>query len=203
MENYAFIPARKGSIGFKYKNRLFFDNTADFIDKIEWFEKVIVSTDDEEIIEKADERNYTSHFRSQELSGPDVSIKSVLENVFRDAHLSNDVYVWLFYLPIIYKKMSDYVEAKRILDKIRPGSLCTFIPARTHPYNCWKYDDKKMGLEQFIPNDVFRRQDLQEAWMHYHYIYVCRISEIINLNSELLNSKTYPIFIEFSEGLRY
>ena len=41
-KHIALIPARKGSVGFKFKNRLFFDRTADFLDSIRWFDKVIV-----------------------------------------------------------------------------------------------------------------------------------------------------------------
>lgn len=193
--NIAFIPARKGSKGFKHKNRRFFDHTADFIDQINWFDQVLVSSDDENIILKAKERNYTTHTRSQELSGPAVSIKSVLENVIIEMGLSANDYVWLFYLPVLYKNRVDFEEAKRILERENPSSLCTFIPAQTHPYNCWKYNKQNGVIEQYLPNDVFRRQDLPQAWMHYHYVYCSRVNEAPALNSELLNKRTYPFFL--------
>jgi hypothetical protein len=71
----------------------------------------------------------------------------------------------------------------------------SFIPARTHPYNCWAYDSQSGQLSQFIPNDVFRRQDLPPAWMHYHYTCCFRAAELPRLNSELVNAETRPIFL--------
>ena len=45
-KHIAFVPAREKSRGFPYKNRLFFERSAKFINSLEWIDKVIVSTDD-------------------------------------------------------------------------------------------------------------------------------------------------------------
>ena len=52
----------EGSVCLKHKNRLFFDRTADFIDQISWFDKTLVSSDENKIFEKAKSRNYLIHF---------------------------------------------------------------------------------------------------------------------------------------------
>jgi CMP-N-acetylneuraminic acid synthetase len=191
----ALIPAREGSKGFRHKNRIFFANTADFIDSVHWFDNVIVSTDDPVIVEYAGKRGYTVHNRSAELSGPAVSIKTVLENAVKEQNLELDTNLWLFYLPILYKRTVDFTKAKQIIEEEEVASLCSFIPAHNHPYNCWRYDNNNNELEQYIPNDIFRRQDLSPAWMHYHYLCCLRISELPNLNSELINKKTRPVFL--------
>jgi CMP-N-acetylneuraminic acid synthetase len=195
-QHFAFIPAREGSVGLKHKNRLFFDQTADFIDQIPWFDKTLLSSDDISILEKAKSRKYLVHTRSNELSGPTVSIKAVIKNVISDMNLHDDTYLWLFYLPILYKNLDDFTKAKSIIESIQVESLCSFIEAKTHPYNCWKYDEKSKILHQYIPNDIFRRQDLADAWMHYHYVCVFKASFIDNLNSELLCAETYPVFLD-------
>ena len=43
----AIIPARKNSIGYPKKNRIFFDYTKNFIKKIKWFENIYLSSDDD------------------------------------------------------------------------------------------------------------------------------------------------------------
>lgn len=192
----AVIPARAGSKGFPLKNRKFFGFTADFLDKHGWFERVIVSTDDEVVAAAARERGYAVHERPKELAGDAVSIKSVFERVVADLALPPQAVLWLFYLPLVYKRAKDFESARRIMDSGKAESLCGFVPAKTHPYNCWKHDEKAGRLEQFVANDAFRRQDLPAAWMHHHYVCAFRVRELPKLNSELVNARTHPYFIE-------
>ena len=49
----AVIPARAGSIGLPQKNQIFFDNTANFIDKISWFDEIVVNSNDSIVLDKA------------------------------------------------------------------------------------------------------------------------------------------------------
>jgi hypothetical protein len=53
-----------------------------------------------------------------------------------------------------------------------------------------------IGLEQYIENDVFRRQDLPKAWMHHHYLCAFKAGCIDDLNSELINASTFPVFLD-------
>jgi len=64
-----------------------------------------------------------------------------------------------------------------------------------HPLNCWMYSND-IGLEQYIENDVFRRQDLPKAWMHHHYLCAFKAGCINDLNSELINANTFPVFLD-------
>ena len=194
-KHIAFIPARKGSVGLKYKNRLFFGNTADFLDKIDIFDEILVSSDDSEVITCAKKRNYLTHNRKPELSGSSVSIKSVLENVIAEMNIDSETYIWLFYLPILYKNESDFINTMSKITKHKIESLCSFIPARSHPFNCWMYSNDT-GLQQYIENDVFRRQDLSKAWMHHHYLCAFKAGCINDLNSELINANTFPVFLD-------
>ena len=192
----AMIPARMGSEGFKFKNRRFFRYTADFVDSVPWFEGVVVSTDDPVVGEYARERGYAVHDRPAELAGPCVSIHSVFEDVIRTMDIGEDVVLWLFYLPVIYKDIRHFEEGRRIIESGEYDSLCTFVPARSHPYNCWRRNPGTGKLEQYIANDCFRRQDLPEAWTHYHYVYCFKAGSIGTLNSEMINENTYPYFLD-------
>jgi len=190
----AFIPARKNSVGFKFKNRQFFELTCDFINKLDWVDSVILSTDDDVLIDRAVSYGYSVHRRSADLAGPAVPIKSVLLNVIEECAIPTDTKIWLFYLPILYKDSNDFTRAKEIIERPDVFSLCSFIPAKTHPYNCWAYNGRE--LSQYIENDVFRRQDLPPAWMHHHYLCSFKAGFINELNSELIGEKTVPMFIE-------
>lgn len=199
----AFIPARRGSKALPFKNRSLFDFTADFIDVVPWFDKVIVSTDDEIIFKKTRSRGYELHYRTKALAGDVVSIKDVFRSVIRDKGIPPNAVIWLFYLPIVYKKRADFDNAQRIIEREDVKSLCSFIPAKTHPFSCWKYDKKRRKISQYLRNDVFRRQDMPPAWMHHHYLCCFRAGQLERLNSELIYAKTYPVFFskKSAEGL--
>jgi CMP-N-acetylneuraminic acid synthetase len=192
----AMIPARMKSQGFKFKNRKFFQHTANFLDQIKWINQIIVSTDDPVIKNYTKDHSYQYHKRPEELAGPAVSIKDVFSCVIKEMNIKDDDILWLFYLPFLYREKSDFEKVKPLIEKSEIKSLCSFIKAKSHPFNCWRYDEKNKKLSQYIENDVFRRQDLPPAWEHYHYICCFKASEIDNLNSELINSKTYPIFLD-------
>ena len=196
MQHIAMIPARMGSQGFKFKNRKFFSYTVDFLNKISWVERIIVSTDDPALEETAKKHNYEIHKRPEMLAGPAVSIKAVFCSVINDMNIKDDDILWLVYLPLLYRNVNDFDKARTIIEKPQVRSLCSFIKAKSHPFNCWKYDEKNKVLSKYIENDVFRRQDLPAAWEHYHYICCFKAGEIDNLNSELINSKTHPVFLD-------
>jgi CMP-N-acetylneuraminic acid synthetase len=192
----AVIPARMGSQGFPFKNRRFFDYTADFLDNTKWYGRTIVSTDDPVVKELAQKRGYDVHERPEHLAGPAVSIKAVFTSVIDDMDIEVKSIVWLLYLPLLYKNRRDFEICREIIERPKVRSLCSFIRAKSHPYNCWKYDEKNGELSQYIENDVFRRQDLPAAWAHYHYVCCFKPTELDKLNSELINSRTWPYFLE-------
>lgn len=193
--HFALIPARKNSTGFPKKNRKFFDNTANFINNIGWFDQVLVSSDDEKVLEKAKQNGYSTHKRNPEFAKPNISIKDTLRNVIEENNIQKDVYIWLFYLPILYKNKLDFEKAFDLIESGDIDSLCSFVPANTHPYNCWRFDKSNSKIIQYISNDIYRRQDLPDAWMHYHYLCIFKARSICELNNELLCESTLPIFL--------
>lgn len=203
LKHIAVIPARAGSIGLPKKNQILFDNTIEFLKDLLWLDEIIVNSNDNVVLDKAKKRKYTIYERSEFLSGPDISIKSVFTDLTNSLKIKDNIILWLFYLPILYKNYSDFEKAKTIIEKPEVKSLCTFIPAKTHPLNTWQYDVKNKKLSQYIKNDIYRRQDLPPAWMHYHYVSCFKVNELKNLNNELLNSDTYPIFLskEYAKNL--
>ena len=196
MKHIAVIPARMGSVGFKFKNRKFFSNTANFLDTVPWFEQVIVSTDDPEIRDMARARGYDVHDRPVYLAGPKISIKQVFLSLIEEMDIQVEDILWLFYLPVLYKNLDDFNTCKPIIEKASIDSLTTFVPAKAHPYDCWSYNESKEELTQYVPNDIFRRQDKPQAWEHYHYVTCFKAKALYKLNSELANNGTYPYLLD-------
>lgn len=191
----AVLPARAGSKGFPGKNRLFFPLVADFIDASRLFDSVIVTTDDGGVMALAEERGYRIRKRPPEIAGDDSTIKEAFVDLFQHCGLQDDDYLWLFYIPLVYRDVSDFRQGMKIVKEQQPGSISTFIPAKSHPFDCWRYFEGEKAIRKYIPNDYCNRQDYPEAWENYHYVFAVRVSELEKLNGNLLNEETYPLFL--------
>jgi len=193
-KHIAFIPGRAGSVGFPNKNSIFFDITADFIDEIGWFDKVIVSSNDNKVIDKAKDREYEVIEREEKLSGPSISIKEVIKDASMKMEKNSNTMIWLFYIPILYKKVFHFNEAKQIIEEQSVKSIISFLPAETHPYHCWNINQSK--ITQYVKNNIYRRQDLPDAWYYHHYICSFDLSILDQLDDELISEKTYPYLLD-------
>jgi len=188
----AVIPARAGSVGLPGKNRMFFDATADFIEATPWLSRVLVTSDDELILDKTKARGFEAVTRPANFAGPDVSIRSTFEHLFSKVEVNPDDVLWLFYLPVIYKDSSDFELAKELIESDAQDSLIGMCPAPVHPYSCW-WIDENGSLHQYIDNDVYRRQDMPNAWTHHHYLCCFQRKAFDSLNSELIGPNTHPV----------
>ena len=195
IKNIAVIPARKNSKGIKFKNRTFFHLTAEFVKDLGFINNVIVTSDDPTIIKKAKNYNFDSHKRKKKYAADNTSIKKTLQNLIKEKKLNKNDILWLFYIPLVNRRKKDFNKAYQITKKKIFKSLCSFIEINyaQHPFYCWKYYKNK--ISQYIPNKIFRRQDLPKAYSHFHYLSCFKIGEIAKLNDELINSFTTPIFL--------
>ncbi len=189
----AIIPARKNSKGLKFKNRLLFDYTKKFLKKINWFEKIIIASDDDFFIPKCKNTEFTFYKRKKKNAQDNSSIKSLMQEINKKLRFHKETILWLFYLTIPNKKLIEFKRLKLITNKKKFLSAISFIPPKTHPYDCWIINKK---LEKFIKNDVYRRQDKIKLYEHHHYLCAFKVKELNKLNSELINSNTTPIILK-------
>lgn len=173
---------------------MFFSATAGFLAGITWFKRVLVSTDDPVVKDMAQGREFEVRDRPADLAGPAVPIKAVFEDLIPAMDVAPDDVLWLFYLPVLYKNVADFEIARQVAECPGVESVMSFIKARTHPYSCWKWNAER--LEQYVPNDLFRRQDMPAAWMTYHYTCCFRARALGRLNNELVASDTHPVFLD-------
>ena len=91
------IPARRGSKGVPFKNRILLEHTLNIIpDSLKG--DVIISTDDDFIIEKAKEYKVKAVRRSDKLSSDEASVKDVLINLIKNENISCQQTIIMLYL---------------------------------------------------------------------------------------------------------
>ena len=116
-----------------------------------------------------------------------------MQEISKNLCLDKETIIWLFYLTIPEKNYNEFKKLKLITERKNFLSTISFVPVKTHPYDCWIINKK---LKKFINNDVYRRQDKIELYEHHHYLCAFKIKELNKLNSELINSNTVPIILK-------
>jgi CMP-N-acetylneuraminic acid synthetase len=83
----AIIPARKNSVGYPKKNRIFFKDTQVFLKKIKWFKNIYLSSDDLWFKEKCEKYNYHFIKRNSKLAKHNTSITEVMTDFVKKKKL--------------------------------------------------------------------------------------------------------------------
>ncbi|MDC0469157.1 hypothetical protein OAN07_01760 [Candidatus Pelagibacter sp.] len=192
-KHIAIIPARKNSKSLPFKNRFLFKFTAKFLKNNKLFNKVYVNSDDPYLKVLAKKYDFNFFKRQKKLAKDTTCIKEVLIDMNKKLKFSRNTFIWLFYIPIVYKNNNDFKKTIKLVEKNRLKSICTFKKAETHPMSCWYIKKKKPY--QFIENDLCRRQDFAEAYSHHHYICGFNIKYLKKLNNELIFKDTFPVLL--------
>ena len=85
--------------------------------KIKWFKKVIITSDDEYIINKAIKNKISFIKRSKKLSNGKISIKTVMVDVIKKTNLNKNTIVWLIYIPLIGKRKTNLIKQRKLFKK--------------------------------------------------------------------------------------
>ena len=182
------IPARAGSKGLPFKNRLLLPYTLKALTS-EQKTKTIISTDDDEIKKQADAAGVQWITRPAYLATDETNTRDVLIN-FRNAFNVHNETFCLLYLTYPGRTGADIKKALAAFDEIdRPSLLCS-QPVLTHPFLCI-YDS---GLP-VIPHNLARRQDYPTIREISHFIGIFKASELENLNPNLYNPHTFFLHI--------
>ena len=193
LTHIAVIPARKNSKSLPYKNRFLFKYTAKFLKNNKLFNKIYVNSDDPHLKILAKKYGFDFFNRQQKLARDTTCIKKVFIDMNNKLNFPKNTYIWLFYIPLVYKNKTDFKKAIKLVEQKRLKSICSFIPAKTHPMSCWQV--KKNKVSQFIKNDLCRRQDFPKAYSHHHYICGFNPKYLNKLNNELIFKNTFPMLL--------
>ena len=192
-EHIAVIPARKNSKSLPFKNRFLFKFTAEFLKNNKLFNKVYVNSDDTHLKILAKKYDFNFFKRNKKLANDSTCIKEVFIDMNKKLKFPRNTFIWLFYIPIVYKNKNDFKKTIRLVEKKRLKLICTFKKVETHPMSCWYMKKKKP--HQFIKNDLCRRQDFNEAYSHHHYVCGFNIKYLEKLNNELIFKDTFPVLL--------
>lgn len=193
--NWIIIPARKGSKGFPRKNRKLFEYTARTIPSC-MKRKVIVSTDDNDIMSKGEYFGFDVHNRPDQLVQDDTSTREVLLDVIKNYKISEEDILIMLYLTYPERTWDEVEKAYSFFQTFEADSLLCRLENNndTHPY-LWLLDNEDGTGKQLVTHSLYRRQDYPKMFVLSHYIFIGKVKEIENLNNNLYNSKTvfFPV----------
>lgn len=192
-EHIAVIPARKNSKSLPFKNRFLFKHTAEFLKTNKLFSEVYINSDDLHLRGLAKKYGFNFYKRQTKLALDNTCIKQVFIDMNNKLKFHRNTFIWLFYIPLVYKNYNDFKKAIKIVEKKKLKSICSFKEEEIHPMSCWYF--KKNKPYQFIKNDLCRRQDFVKAYSHHHYICGFSVKSIKKLNNELIFKDTYPVLL--------
>jgi len=195
------IPARRNSKGFPFKNRKLLDYTINEI-PIELHGKTIVSTDDEEIIEKLSHTGINVLKRDEKLCLDDVNIRNVMMDVADKFDMNPNDTIVMLYLTSPDRKFSDIKKILGYYDERKIRTLTCCVEPKTHPYLCLYKKEGEKG-EQVVKHDLYRRQDYPECYEVSHFVCIFQVEEIQKLNKNMYNESTIFYKIDNDVDVNY
>ena len=189
------IPARKGSKGVPYKNRILLKETLDTIPE-NLKEDTIVSTDDEYIIDESKKYGIKSVKRGKDLASDRSSMKSVLLNLIKDENITCEQTIIMLYLTYPERTWKEIEDVISFFNKNKAKSVLCRKEVKAHPYLCMFEDESGLHGSQILEHDLYRRQDYPKCFEISHYVCIMKASEVENLNKNLYNEKTFFYQIE-------
>lgn len=200
----AIIPARGGSKGIPRKNIKLLAGkpliawTIEEAKKSKYIDRLILSSEDDEIIRVAKEWGCEVPFvRPKELAEDDTpGIEPVLHVINTLPEIYD--YVCLLQPTSPLRKGSDIDRAMAMCIKNNSNSCVSVTEVTEHPYLMYTTNEDK--LSPLFPNmDINRRQDLPKIFKLNGAIYFAAVNQVLN-EKRLVNDKTlgYVMAKEFS-----
>ena len=154
---YFLIPARKGSKGFPFKNRVLFEHTVKIIPE-EYRNLLYVSTNDEFIKEKADSLNIKVIARPEEIAQDTTSMKAVMRHFVDSQNISCDATIIMLYLTYPERTWADIQKIYNYYCGRNEKSLLCCEDIIEHPYLAF-YEKEHQKATLVVDHPLYRRQD--------------------------------------------
>ena len=189
------IPARRGSKGVPFKNRFLIEYVVDSIpDDLK--EKIIISTDDEYIVERMLERNIEVLERKPELATDEADVKCVVKDVITQYKIKDEDYIFMLYTVWPERTFGMIENIFDIFLREKVDSLLCSTEVKTHPYMTFYLKDDNKG-EPVVKHDFYRRQDYPECFMSSHLLAIIKVEYLHLVDSNLHHTQT--LFYQLNE----
>lgn len=188
----ALIPARGGSKGIKNKNLVKINNkpivdiALDFAISSNIFSKIILSSDNKKILNRAKNKQITLHKRSKKLSTDHSLLNDTILDIISVYNLKKDYILIILEPTSPLRNLTDIKVAKNKIIRNNLDSYCTFAESFISPYRIW--DISKSDIKPFIINENSwgPRQNFKQ--------YYQPIGNIIAINLENFSKKKKILF---------
>lgn len=200
----ALVPARAGSKGIKNKNLKLINGqplikyTLDFINKLNFIDLKIVSSDSTKILNLAKKNNFIGIKRSKILSGDRVSDYKVIKSIIDSKIVTKNRYDYLIYLqptsPIRRKKELTQALKKVFKEKFHSAWSISKIEKKNHPLKVLVIKKKNLTLHNSRGKNIIARQQLKDIYVRNGVFYIFSISEL-RKNKSIYLDKTLPVII--------
>ena len=200
----AIVPARGGSKGIKLKNIKLINNlplisyTLNFINKLKFVDKKIVSSDNKKILKISKKNNFLTIKRPNKLSGDRISDFKVINHILNHKSLSKYKYDYLIYLqptsPI--RKIETLTLAlKKVIKKRLNGAWSVSkIDKKYHPLKLLKINKNQLRLIDQKGKKIIARQQLSDFFIRNGVFYIFLIKSLKKYKTIYMN-KILPVLI--------
>lgn len=198
----ALVPARGGSKGIKFKNLRKLNgisllaHTVEFINKCNFFDKILISTESKKIINEANKLDVNIFKRSKFTSRDYASDYEVINEVLKDKKIYKQKFDYLVYLqptsPVrrithLRKALSEVI--KKDFDSSWSISK---IDNKFHPKKILKISqDKFLSIYNNDGKNIVARQQLDEVYIRNGIFYIFKVSKLLK-NKNIFLKKNHP-----------
>lgn len=193
---FAIIPARSGSTGIKNKNLLKIKGqtlvsiAVNFITKFNFFNRIILSSDSDKILNIVKNSNIVKDKRPKKLSSKFSKTVDTINYLAKKYKFRNNDIIFIFEPTSPLRNKNDVLKAKRIIDQKLKKSVCSFVESWVHPLKAWKLDNSKMKFYLNNKNTLLPRQKHYPAYKATGHViafkYKKNIKNIIDNNSSFI-----------------
>ncbi len=188
MKTWFVIPARKDSKGIKFKNRKLFNYTAISLPE-DIGKQVVVSSNDEHILQAAAKFGFTCLERSSEIAKDQSSMRDVLLNVIQELSIAPNDDIILLYLTYPQRKWSDIEKIYDFFKKNNATTLSCAIDIADHPYLCY-YEQEGYQGKPIVEHSLYRRQEYPKCFRQSLFVAIFKARKVDQVNDSLLTNDT-------------